>query len=130
MTATRNKTFGKTMRLVTLAVGLTVGLAGIVVMASARSWTPSDADIAKLEADIKLNTLPPWNARLPPLSGYARYYAGSTMNDDRVIFGELVTPLGSGYKPGIHIVGNRRAFPTISDGGGAVISLVYSLKQQ
>jgi hypothetical protein len=130
MTATSYKTLGISLRLATLAVGLTAGFAGMVALANTQSWTPSDADIATLEAGIKLNTLPRWNARLPPLSGYARYYAGSTMNDERVIFGELVTPLGSGYKSGIHIVGNRRAFPTIYDGGCAVINLVYSLKQQ
>jgi hypothetical protein len=130
MTATSYKTLGKSLRLATLAVGLTTGLAGMVAMANAQSWTPSDADIAKLEAGIKLNTLSGWNARLPPVSGYTRYYAGSAMNDVQVIFGELVMPLGSGYKPGIHIVGNKRAFPTIYDGGCAVINLVYSLKQQ
>ena len=113
-----------------LTVGVCIGFAGVVATANAQSWTPGDADIAKLEASIKLETLPRWDARLPPVSGYARYYAGSTMNDEQVIFGELLIPFGSSDKPGIHIVGNKRAFPTIYDGGCAVINLVYSPKQR
>lgn len=99
-------------------------------MAYAQSWTPNEADIAKLEAGIKLEKLPRWDARLPSLNGYARYYAGSTMKGEQVIFGELVTPLGSASKPGVHIVENKRTFPEIYDGGCSVINLVYSLKQQ
>jgi hypothetical protein len=130
MTASNVKTFGKPLSLATLAVGLVIGFAATIAMASAQRWTLGDADIAKLEAGIKLETLPRWDARLPPLSGYARYYAGSTMNNEKVILGELVTPLGSAYKPGIHIVESKRTFPTIYDGGCAVINLVYSLKLQ
>ena len=130
MTAIGDKTLGKLLSLATLVVGLVVGFAGIIAMAYAQSWTPGDADIAKLEAGVKLATLPRWDVRLPSLSGYARYYAGSTMNGEQVIVGELVTPLGSAYKPGIHIVGNRRTFPMISDGGCAVVNLVYSVRQQ
>jgi hypothetical protein len=96
----------------------------------AQGWSPSDAEIAKLEGSIKLETLPRRDARLPPLSGYARYYAGSTVNGEQVIFGELVTPIGSAHKPGIYIVGDKRAFPTIFDGGCSVVNLVYSMKQK
>ena len=113
-----------------LATVLAVGFAGMAPRASAQGWTPSEADIAKLEEGIKLEALPHWDARLPSLSGYSRYYAGSTLNGDKVIFGELVTPLGSAYKPGVHIVENRRAFPTIFDGGCSVVNLVFSLQQR
>jgi hypothetical protein len=115
---------------VALTVSLTIGFTGAVAMAIAQSWTPSDPDIAKLEACIKLEKLPRWDARLPPLSGYARYYAGSTVNGEQVIFGELVTPSGSGFKSGIHVLGSKRELPTIWDGGCAVINLVYSPNRQ
>lgn len=130
MAAIGNKTLAKLLSLATLTFGLAFGFAGVVPRAYAQHWTPSEAEIAKLEAGVKLEALPRWDARLPSLSGYARYYAGSTVKGDRVIFGELVTPLGSAYKPGIHIVGDKRTFPMISDGGCAVINLVYSLRQQ
>lgn len=130
MTVDVQRILGKSLNLATIAIGLAIGFAGIVATANAESWTPSDAQIANLEAGIKLEALPHWNKRLPPLRGFARYYTGSARNDEQVIFGELVLPLGSGYTPGIHIVANRRAFPMIYDGGCGIINLVYSLKQQ
>lgn len=130
MIAISEKAIVKPLRLASFIVGLAVGFAGIAQTAYGQNWAPSEADISRLEAGIKLETLSRWDTRLPSLSGYARYYAGSIMKGEKVIFGELVTPLGSAYKPGIHIVENKRTFPTIYDGGCAVINLVYSLKQQ
>ena len=100
--------------------------------AYAQGWTPSDVQIAKLESGLKLDQLPRWNHALPPLAGYARYYTGSTKDGDEVILGELVVVIGSSPKmqPGIHIVGNRAGFPRIFDGGCAIVTLAYSVKQQ
>lgn len=130
MAANIRRNIDKSLGVAIVAACLTIGFAGLSAFTNAESWTPKEAEIAKLESNINLEALPHWNKRLPPVSGYARYYAGSTRNDEQVILGELVVPLGAGYKPGIHIVANKKDFPLIDDGGCAVINLVYSLKQQ
>jgi len=96
------------------------------------NWTPSDAGIAEVEASIKLDQLPYWKiSNLPSLAGYERYYAGSrNERGEKLIFGELIAPLNSKSKPGIHMVARKSDFPVIYDGGCAIINLVYSLKEQ
>jgi len=100
-------------------------------IAFSQSWTPGNAEIANLEASIKLDQLPYWKiSNLPSLSGYDRYYTGSTQNGEKVIFGELVVPFDAKSKPGVHIVARKRDFPVIMDGGCAIINIEYSLKEQ
>jgi hypothetical protein len=99
--------------------------------ASSQSWTPSVAEITKLESAIKLDKLAYWKiSHLPPLVGYERYYAGSTLRGEKMIFGELVAPWDSKQKPGIHVVARKHDFPVIMDGGCGIINLVYSVKEQ
>ncbi len=119
----------KPLRFAVLAIGMAVGLAARSPIVHSQSWTPSAADIAKLEAGIKLTTLPGWDASLPPLNGYARYYAFPSMTDGSLILGELVA-LEPTYKPGVHIVESELDFPGIYDGGCSVINLVYSRTEQ
>jgi len=105
-----------------------VGFTGV---ASSQNWNPSDAEIAKVEASIKLDQLPYWKiSKLPSLTGYERYYAGSTLNGEKVIFGELVFPFDSKSKPSVHIVARKSGFPVIMDGSCAIVNLVYSVKGQ
>jgi hypothetical protein len=137
MKATRDNSLGKLLRATTLAAGLATGFAGIIATAHAQwwRWTPTDAEIAKLEAGIKLETLPHLEASLPPLSGYARYYIGTTRDGtedgEPVILGVLVTPdLSPSHKAGIHVVENTWDLPAFYDGGCSIINLVYSPRQQ
>jgi hypothetical protein len=106
-------------------------IAASAYAANAQAWTPNSAQIAKLEASVKLEQLPNWKTQhLPSLTGYARYYTGSTQGGEQVILGELNVPFGSREQPGVHIVKNESGFPSIYDGGCAIIHLVYSVKQQ
>lgn len=107
-------------------------IAGVTVVGCDR--LPDDAEIAKLEASIKLDQLPEWKEPLRPLTAYARYYTAS-WNGERVILGELVlggvrTTGGDSRKPGVYMVGSRSHFPKIFDGGCAVVNLVYSVEKQ
>jgi hypothetical protein len=112
-----------------ILVMLVLGAGASIVYS--QSWSPSDAEIAKLESGVQLEQLPRWNSgHLPALSGYTRYYTGSTVEGERVIFGELVIPLSSQQHPGVHIVGSKKDFPMIFDGGCSVVNLVYSVKEQ
>jgi len=128
LTTIKCRRFGNSLSFAIVAAGVA---AAIVGTASAQNWSPTESDIARLEAGIKLEAIPRWDKRLPSLSGYARYYAGSTANGEQVIDGELVVPVGAAaYKPGIHILQSKQRFPMIFDGGCAVIHLVYSVRQQ
>ena len=108
-------------------------IAGLAVVGCDR--VPDDAEIATLEATIKLDQLPHWKEEPPrPLSGYARYYTAS-WNGERVILGELVlgdvrTQGGDAHTPGVYMVDSRSRFPKIFDGGCAVVNLVYSVEKQ
>jgi len=87
---------------------------------------PRDAEIAALEATIKLDQLPHSKEELPrPLSRYARYYTAA-WNGERTILGELVLM----DTPGVYVVSSRSYFPKIFDGGCAVVNLVYSVPKQ
>jgi hypothetical protein len=108
-------------------------IAGLTVVGC--DQLPDDAEIARLEATIKLDQLPHWKEEPPhSLSAYARYYTAS-WNGERVILGELV--LGDGralggdaHTPGVHMVSSRSLFPRIFDGGCTVVNLVYSVEKQ
>jgi hypothetical protein len=85
-------------------------IAASAYAANAQAWTPNSAQIAKLEASVKLEQLPNWKTQhLPSLTGYARYYTGSTQGGEQVILGELNVPVpfGSREQPGVHIVKNE-----------------------
>ena len=104
---------------------------GYTGLAFSQSWVPNKEDIAKVEASVRLDQLPYWKtSKLPSLAGYERYYAGSTLDGEKVIFGELVAPFNSKQQPGVHVTATKREFPVIFDGGCAIVSLMYSVKEQ
>lgn len=99
-----------------------------IVFAAPNNWTPTGTQIADLESNIKLDQLAWWKiSKLPSLSGYERFYAAGTLKGEKVILGELVLADSSKRPPGIHVVSNAKEFPMISDGGCAIINLVYSV---
>lgn len=105
-------------------------LAACCVSGYAQSWTPSASQIEELEAKIQLDKLLFWKiSKLPLLPGYERFYAGSVLNGDRVILGELIVPFGK-KKSGIHIVPSPKNFPEVYDGACSVVHVVYSEKRK
>ena len=98
-------------------------------LAATPNWTPDPATISKLESSIKSADIP-WNyGGQHAISEYARYYAASMAGDHRIIQGEWIIPLGAKMKSaGVYIFGSRKEFPTVSDGGCAIINLVYDIE--
>jgi hypothetical protein len=91
------------------------------------AWTPIDAQIAELEDALGQSEYR-WQWRRN-LERYARYYAGVTEGDRRIILGLFETESIKimdliGLKPGIYIV-SEVEFPGISDGGCNVINVRY-----
>ena len=89
------------------------------------------AIISKLESNIKPSDIPLryLPAHPPIIAQYARYYFGYKADNHRMIRGELILPFRSKMKPaGIYVVGSQREFPTIFDGGCAVIHVVYDVE--
>jgi hypothetical protein len=97
----------------------------------AQNWTPDAAIISKVESDIKPSDIPlEYPTGHPPIIGhYARYYFGYIgANNHRMISGELVLPWSKMKAAGIYVVGSQREFPRISDGGCAVMHVVYDVE--
>jgi hypothetical protein len=104
---------------------------GLRKSGGAQDWTPDAAIISKLESDIKRSDIPLryLSGHPPIIAQYARYYFGYKADNHRMIRGELILPFGSKMKPaGIYVVGSQREFPTIFDGGCAVMQVVYDVE--
>lgn len=99
-------------------------------MGCAQHWTPDAATIHKVESDIQTSDIPlPYSSgHRPVIAQYARYYSAYRANGHRMITGELVLPSGTKMKPaGIYMVVSKVQFPTIFDGGCAVMNVVYDV---
>jgi hypothetical protein len=107
-------------------------LAAVVTTAlgATPAWTPDAATISKLESNIKPEDIPKFSDGHQPLvTEYARYYAPYMAGDHRMIRGELVIPIGSKMKPaGVYVVDGEKDFPHISDGGCAIVHVVYDVE--
>ena len=111
--------FGRSIR---FAGSLALTFTAAIVYSSEESWTPSQQDVARLEA--KIRALPPTAS---PLFRYARYYAGVRENGHRVIIGRaLLGDLVDSKLPGVYIV-DRGQMPEILDGGCAILSVEFDL---
>ena len=102
--------------------------AGLLVQplhASGATWTPTRADVARIEAGLKLPTVPTPSG---PLKDYERYYAGIVQNGHRMIRAEFVAlgvdPQARGQ---VHITSEDK-FPVIMDGGCGIVSLLYDVE--
>ncbi|MBI3675549.1 MAG: hypothetical protein HY243_02910 [Proteobacteria bacterium] len=62
-----------------------------------------------------------------PLDQYARYYAGETLDGERIVVGVLI--LSYGESPGVHIV-TMQQLPITADGGCGMMHLWYHVKNQ
>jgi hypothetical protein len=103
----------------------------IAIAGCAQNWTPDAATISKLESGIKPSDIPLQYlpGHRPVIAEYARYYFGYTANNHRMIRGELIIPFGSKMKPaGTYVVRSEKEFPMISDGGCAVMHMVYDVE--
>src|SRR3954462_7907874 len=91
-------------------------------------WTPDAATIAKLEAQLKIESWPDQNQAGYPLTQYDRYYAGVTVRGRRMVRGKLIVPPNREDHPktGIHITAVKY-LPQLHGGGCANVSVVYSL---
>jgi hypothetical protein len=82
-------------------------------------WPPSDQQIAELEGLLQLPE------KHYHLQDYARYYAGVTEGDRRIVIGVFLIPLYRTYwTPGIHIVSDVY-FPIAWDAGCALVNVRY-----
>lgn len=84
-------------------------------------WTPSSSQITELERLLPLPEMP------VALQLYARYYAGVTEGDRRIIIGQLLVPVyGIDATAGIHIVSDVY-FPiaVMFDAGCAFVEVRY-----
>jgi hypothetical protein len=82
-------------------------------------WTPSDQQIAELEGLLQLPEMH------HHLQDYARYYAGVTEGDRRIIIGVFLIPVyGSDWTPGRHIVSDVY-FPIAFDFGCGLVNVRY-----
>ena len=107
------------------ALSICLALASTVSYgAGSPTWKPDPKLIAKLEALIKI----PGEAGYTPipLSKYARYYAGVTVNGRRMIRGELVLDDPDGKVLGIFVVPEAK-FPPVADGGCDIVNLQYDV---
>ena len=108
-----------------------VGVLIVFMSSAAPNWTPTETQMTELESNIRLDQLAWWKiSKLPTLSGYERFYTAGTSKGEKVILGELVLADSSRRRPGVHTVSSTKEFPMISDGGCAVISLVYSVSSK
>ena len=82
------------------------------------AWTPNYRQIAGLEGLLRL----PEKGSL--LQDYARYYAGVTEGDRKIIVGEFVIPGWQNEPAGIYIASDAE-LPHVSDGGCGVITVRY-----
>jgi hypothetical protein len=87
------------------------------------TWTPTQADVARLENGLKLPIAPTPSG---PLKDYARYYAGILKNGHRMIRGELVA-FDPGQRGSVHITSEDK-FPVIMDGGCGVVNFLYDVQ--
>jgi len=85
-------------------------------------WTPTPAQVAKLESQTsrKPGMAPTWR--------YGRDYAGVTLDDRKMIVGRWVRD-DSGRTIGVRI-GPLSAIPDIADGGCSVVSVMYDVKTE
>jgi hypothetical protein len=86
-------------------------------------WSPTQADIMRLENGLKLPMAPSPSG---PLKDYARYYAGIVQNGHRMIRGELVA-FDAAQRGHVHITTEDK-FPVIMDGGCGVVNLLYDVE--
>lgn len=98
------------------------GGAGLsITCAHPGAWTPSEKQIAELEALLQL----PENYY--HLQDYARYYAGVTEGDRRIVIGRFLVPVyGADWTAGIHVVSDS-CFPLAFDLGCALVNVRYDL---
>lgn len=83
-------------------------------------WAPTVQQVK----DAEVHLVMPEGSK--PLSTYARYYYGQTMQGRRLLIGEFV--LGD-EQPGIRVVKPDKA-PKILDGGCSVVNLKYDIRQE
>lgn len=85
-------------------------------------WTPTPAQVAKLETQTsrKPGMAPTWR--------YGRDYAGVTIENRKLIVGRWVRD-DSGRTIGVRI-GPLSAIPDIADGGCSVVSVMYDVKTE
>ena len=93
------------------------------LFAADAAWTPTRADIARLENGLILPTVPTPSG---PLKEYARYYVGIIRNGRRMIRGELVA-FDPAQRGSVHITTEDR-FPVIMDGGCGVVNFLYDVE--
>ena len=86
-------------------------------------WTPTRADIVRLENGLKLPIAP---SPPGPLKDYARYYAGIVQNRHHMIRGELIA-FDAAQRGSVHITSEDK-FPVIMDGGCGVVNLLYDVE--
>ena len=86
-------------------------------------WTPTQADIVRLESGLKLPMAPTPSGAL---KDYARYYAGIVQNGHRMIRGEFVA-FDAAQRGSVHITSEDK-FPVIMDGGCGVVNFVYDVQ--
>jgi hypothetical protein len=83
------------------------------------AWTPNDSQIAELEGLLQLPD------KYYHLQDYARYYAGVTEGDRRIVVGVFLVPIyGIYWTPGIHIVSDIN-FPRVFDAGCGFVNVRY-----
>jgi hypothetical protein len=111
-------------------VQLILAAAVTTALGATPSWTPDTETISKLESNIKPGDIPKLGSgHRPIVTEYARYYAPYMAGDHRMIRGELVIPIGSKMKlPGVYVVDSEKDFPHISDGGCAIVHVVYDVE--
>ena|SRR5271168_2896432 len=111
-------------------VQLILATAVTTALGATPGWTPDAATISKLESNIKPGDIPKFSdGHLPIVTEYDRYYAPYMAADHRMIRGELVIPIGSKMKPaGVYVVDSEKDFPHISDGGCAIVHVVYDVE--
>ena len=101
-----------------LAVVVALGLLGgsAARAEDTRSWQPTLADIATVEAKIEL----PKDAE--PIAAYARYYSGVIVSGHRLVKGYYLQ--GIGGRPGVYL---KPYADEIDDGGCSVVTVYFDL---
>jgi len=88
--------------------------------AESQSWSPSKADVAQLETQLKLP------AGADPISSYARFYTGQIVGGRRIMLGQYLEEPAR-FAPGIYL---KSSGIETRDGGCTVVYLQYDVEEE
>jgi hypothetical protein len=98
-------------------------------LAQPQPCRPDVATIKKIESKMNSGAFPTSGYVHPPLfSAYARYYAAETKHHHHFVYGEFLEHEVARKDAGVYIVGSKKDFPEIFDGGCLIINMVYDVE--